>query len=41
MKLDLGKVDKRHETAIQNFFRETKYLIFVSKEGFTKTLVLE
>ena len=34
-------VDKDKETAIQNFFRETKYLILLAEGGESKVLVLK
>lgn len=40
MKIDLD-VPKENETAIQNFFKESKYLIFLSEDGQTKVLVLK
>ncbi len=40
MKLELDATSKDQETEIQNFFREAKYLILLTKEGQNKTIVL-
>ena len=40
MKLELD-VPKGQETAIQNFYRNSKYLILLSAEGYSKVLVIK
>lgn len=40
MKLNLD-VEKKDETAVLNFFQNSKYLILLAKDGSAKVLVLE
>lgn len=39
MKIELD-VPKRMETQLQNFLRETKYLVFLAEDGNSKVVVL-